>query len=72
MWCLWFSPYGQWLTPSAADHTVKLWDLTAGKVMSEFSGHTGPVILVEFCPGEYLLAFGICDRTIHFWDLETF
>uniref|UniRef100_A0A8C8SZK5 Katanin p80 WD40 repeat-containing subunit B1 n=1 Tax=Peromyscus maniculatus bairdii TaxID=230844 RepID=A0A8C8SZK5_PERMB len=49
-----------------------LWDLTAGKMMSEFPGHTGPVNVVEFHPNEYLLASGSSDRTIRFWDLEKF
>uniref|UniRef100_A0A452G8H0 Katanin p80 WD40 repeat-containing subunit B1 n=1 Tax=Capra hircus TaxID=9925 RepID=A0A452G8H0_CAPHI len=51
---------------------VRLWDLTAGKMMSEFPGHTGPVNVVEFHPNEYLLASGSSDRTIRFWDLEKF
>uniref|UniRef100_A0A8C9QDU7 Katanin p80 WD40 repeat-containing subunit B1 n=1 Tax=Spermophilus dauricus TaxID=99837 RepID=A0A8C9QDU7_SPEDA len=50
----------------------QLWDLTAGKMMSEFPGHTGPVNVVEFHPNEYLLASGSSDRTIRFWDLEKF
>lgn len=40
----------------------QLWDLTAGKMMSEFPGHTGPVNVVEFHPNEYLLASGSSDR----------
>ncbi|XP_077842310.1 katanin p80 WD40 repeat-containing subunit B1 isoform X7 [Macaca mulatta] len=51
---------------------LQLWDLTAGKMMSEFPGHTGPVNVVEFHPNEYLLASGSSDRTIRFWDLEKF
>uniref|UniRef100_A0A8D1RYG7 Katanin p80 WD40 repeat-containing subunit B1 n=1 Tax=Sus scrofa TaxID=9823 RepID=A0A8D1RYG7_PIG len=70
--CLRFSPDGKWLASAADDHTVKLWDLTAGKMMSEFPGHTGPVNVVEFHPNEYLLASGSSDRTIRFWDLEKF
>uniref|UniRef100_A0A452V8B4 Katanin p80 WD40 repeat-containing subunit B1 n=1 Tax=Ursus maritimus TaxID=29073 RepID=A0A452V8B4_URSMA len=62
----------RWLASAADDHTVKLWDLTAGKMMSEFPGHTGPVNVVEFHPNEYLLASGGSDRTIRFWDLEKF
>lgn len=43
-------------------HPTQLWDLTAGKMMSEFPGHTGPVNVVEFHPNEYLLASGSSDR----------
>ncbi|XP_035754582.1 katanin p80 WD40 repeat-containing subunit B1 isoform X6 [Egretta garzetta] len=67
-----FSPDGKWLASAADDHTVKLWDLAAGKIMFEFTGHTGPVNIVEFHPNEYLLASGSSDRTVRFWDLEKF
>uniref|UniRef100_A0A8C4KBI3 Katanin p80 WD40 repeat-containing subunit B1 n=1 Tax=Dromaius novaehollandiae TaxID=8790 RepID=A0A8C4KBI3_DRONO len=70
--CLRFSPDGKWLASAADDHTVKLWDLAAGKIMFEFTGHTGPVNVVEFHPNEYLLASGSSDRTVRFWDLEKF
>ncbi|KFZ66083.1 Katanin p80 WD40 repeat-containing subunit B1, partial [Podiceps cristatus] len=70
--CLRFSPDGKWLASAAADHTIKLWDLAAGKIMFEFTGHTGPVNVVEFHPNEYLLASGSSDRTVRFWDLEKF
>ncbi|KMQ92602.1 katanin p80 wd40-containing subunit b1 [Lasius niger] len=33
---------------------------------------TGPATTVEFHPHEFLLASGSADRTVHFWDLETF
>ncbi|KAM9228438.1 katanin p80 WD40 repeat-containing subunit B1 isoform 3-T3 [Leptosomus discolor] len=70
--CLRFSPDGKWLASAADDHTIKLWDLAAGKIMFEFTGHTGPVNVVEFHPNEYLLASGSSDRTVRFWDLEKF
>lgn len=42
----------------------QLWDLAAGKIMYEFTGHTGPVNVVEFHPNEYLLASGSSDRYV--------
>lgn len=42
--------------------SVQLWDLAAGKIMFEFTGHSGPVNVVEFHPNEYLLASGSSDR----------
>lgn len=32
--------------------------------MFEFTGHTGPVNIVEFHPNEYLLASGSSDRYV--------
>ena len=40
--------------------------------MSEFSDHGGPVHDVEFHPHEFLLASASQDRTVSFWDLESF
>lgn len=28
--------------------------------------------MIEFHPNEFLLATGAADRTVRFWDLETF
>lgn len=50
----------------------QLWDLRAGRQLREFSEHRGPATTVEFHPHEFLLASGSADRTVHFWDLESF
>ncbi|MGH0127121.1 UNVERIFIED_CONTAM: hypothetical protein FKN15_052671 [Acipenser sinensis] len=50
----------------------KLWNLTAGKMITEFTAHTAAVNVVAFHPNEYLLASGSSDRTIKLWDLEKF
>ena len=52
--------------------SFQLWDLTAGKMLQDFKQHSGPVNTVEFHPNEFLLASGSSDRTVKFWDLETF
>ena len=40
--------------------------------MTEFGSHGGPVHDVEFHPHEFLLASASHDRTVNFWDLESF
>lgn len=49
-----------------------MWDLRAGRQLREFSEHRGPATTVEFHPHEFLLASGSADKTVHFWDLESF
>ena len=44
-------------------HSVfQLWDLTAGKLLTDLKLHNGPVTTVEFHPNEFLLASGSADR----------
>jgi katanin p80 WD40 repeat-containing subunit B1 len=50
----------------------QLWDLTAGKLMHDFKYHDGQVQCLDFHPHEFLLATGSADRTVKFFDLETF
>lgn len=51
---------------------MQLWDLRAGRVLHEFTDHTGPVTSVEFHPREFLLASASTDKTAYFWDLDNF
>ncbi|KAM7274571.1 hypothetical protein ACFE04_016437 [Oxalis oulophora] len=51
---------------------LRLWDLTAGKLLHEFKSHDGQIQCIDFHPHEFLLATGSADRTVKFWDLETF
>jgi len=41
-------------------------------VLTEFGDHRGPVTDVEFHPHEFVLASGSLDRTVKFWELESF
>ena len=47
-----------------------MWDLTAGKLLHEFS-HDDAITGLEFHPTEFVLATGSADRTAKWWDLET-
>jgi len=51
---------------------VKLWDLTAGKLMQDLDLHRGPVSSIAFHPKEYLMATGSADKTARLWSLELF
>ncbi|KAG9137363.1 hypothetical protein Leryth_017702 [Lithospermum erythrorhizon] len=40
--------------------------------MHEFKSHEGQIQCIDFHPHEFLLATGSADKTVKFWDLETF
>lgn len=43
-------------------YSVQIWDLTAGKLLTELKLHRGPVNIVEFHPSDLLLASGSSDK----------
>ncbi|KAA3468016.1 katanin p80 WD40 repeat-containing subunit B1-like protein isoform X1 [Gossypium australe] len=67
-----FTPDGRWVVSGGEDNIVKVWDLTAGKLLHQFKDHEGQIQCLDFHPHEFLLATGSADRTVKFWDLETF
>ncbi|XP_047307665.1 katanin p80 WD40 repeat-containing subunit B1 homolog KTN80.2-like isoform X2 [Impatiens glandulifera] len=67
-----FSPDGRWVVSGGYDNIVKIWDLTAGKLLHDFKYHEGHIRSLDFHPLEFLLATGSADKTVKFWDLETF
>lgn len=62
---------GPILASGSQDHTVKLWNITTGKVGQTLEGHTNWVSSVTFSPDGKTLASGSYDRTIKFWDVKT-
>ncbi|CAH1443076.1 unnamed protein product [Lactuca virosa] len=60
-----FTPDGRWVVSGGLDNVVKIWDLTAGKLL-----HEGHIKSMDFHPIEFLLATGSSDRTVKFWLSE--
>lgn len=63
-----FSPDGRYLTTASAGQvTPRLWDVTSGTIVRNFSGHTDSVDAVAFsADGSYVLT-GSHDKTAKLW-----
>lgn len=53
-------------------NVFQLWDIRAGRELHKFVEHSGPVTAVEFHPHEFLLTSASTDKTVNFYDLESF
>jgi WD40 repeat protein len=66
-----FAPDGKTVATASADQSVKLWDVTTGKLRTTLLGHTNSVTGVAYAPnGRSLVSVGY-DQSVRFWDAAT-
>ncbi|MBD2772676.1 serine/threonine-protein kinase [Iningainema tapete] len=69
------SPDGVTLASGSNDNTIKLWQLSTGKLLRTFgrwfSGHGSMVHSVAFSPNGEQIVSGSWDRTIKLWQVST-
>lgn len=66
-----FSPDGSRLASSAADKTVRLWDVASGELMKSLEGHTHHVLGVDWHAHGQTVATASADQTVKVWNVET-
>jgi WD40 repeat protein len=69
--CLEFSPDGQQLASCAADRFVKVWNVTDGKFIRSFEGHTHHVLGVAWRADGRMLVSSGADMVVKVWDTRT-
>ena len=66
-----YAPDGRTLASGSEDKTIKLWDMSDGRLLRTLSGHAGLVVSVAFSPDGKTLASGSWDHTIKLWNLAS-
>ncbi len=66
-----FDPSGRTLASGGDDNTVKLWEVTSGKLLHTLEGHEDAVLSVAFDPSGRMLASGSDDNTVKVWEVAS-
>ena len=62
------APNGRWLASASWDQSLKLWDLTGGKLLASLVGHSQGLLAIAFL-SQKGLATGSFDQSIKLWSL---
>ncbi|MCU0425508.1 MAG: caspase family protein [Candidatus Kapabacteria bacterium] len=65
-----YSPNGQLVASGSEDNTVKLWDVTTGKVVRTLVAHRGYITALDFNAAGDQLVTAAKDNTIRIWDVR--
>ncbi|KAF2750426.1 transcriptional repressor rco-1 [Sporormia fimetaria CBS 119925] len=66
-----FSPSGQYLATGAEDKVIRVWDIAAGTIKHQFTGHEQDIYSLDYARNGRFIASGSGDRTVRLWDLES-
>lgn len=65
-----YSPNGNFIASGSEDNTVKLWDVTTGKVVRTFVSHRGYITALDFNAAGDMLVTAAKDNSIRIWDVR--
>ncbi|KAF9899728.1 hypothetical protein EC991_008420, partial [Linnemannia zychae] len=66
-----FSPNRQWIVTSSIDSILRLWDISSGLLISNFSGHNHVIYTCNFSPGGFQIASGDYECFVRLWEIDT-
>ena len=66
-----WSADGKKLASASKDHTIQLWNIETGELMSVLAGHTDTVFGIAWSPDGEVLASVSADGTIKIWNTNT-
>lgn len=66
-----FAPDGRTLASGDHHGTIRIWDLESGRILTELTGHSGRVHVLDFSADGRSLASAADDRLFRLWDVET-
>ena len=56
---------------SGEDKTIKLWDISSGKLIKSLKGHSSIVLSLDFSSDGNQIASTALDNTVKLWDVKS-